>query len=433
MKTLRTCLLLILILLPVNLLADDDLDSHRAALRSLMQAAGDDQSASQLKTEKPAQKTEQQATTPAEVAKDIVDVHREATSETSKLLADPMNYQEPTNPDSEKIAASADVAAATGELIAVPDINYAEFLKTKEIRKLKKHKGKRIAVPVYRVAFCVQTKASAQAMAGLDRSYGGVNASMTVSLAGINHVMMQDMADRAYQDYLTRLKDQGFDVIPFDELKQTEGYQKLDFIDELYSKNMFGTAFAVATPKGMPLFWEAGNQMGNKLFGMGQAMNKLSSELDAVVVLPTLVINFAEMSSSGRSFFARSAEVGAEMGITLNNMTEQHLRIGHPKVSTAVVFMGNTRLDEPVSIAGNYGRMIEGDGGYNDQALVGLLSRGMGTALSSSVRESRIVQANPDQYQSLALQALATGNQMFAVAMADARDGVKPSKKKKKR
>ena len=121
------------------------------------------------------------------------------------------------------------------------------------------------------------------------------------------------------------------------------------------------------------------------------------------------------------------------MGITLNNMTGQHLRIGHPKVSTAVVFMGNTRLQDPVSIAGNFGQMVEGGGGYDDRALVSLLSSGMGTALSSSVRETRIVKAEPRAYQQLSLQALATVNTMFAKAMADARDGVKPTKKKKKR
>ena len=425
MQLTRMLCLLLLLSFPLALSADDDLKSHRNALSELMKQAGDARTAEKLDTD-------DEPVTPAEVAEDIAKEHRKAAEETGKLLADPLNYEEPTNPNSQAIADAAEVDDSLGESITVPEVNYAEFLNTKSIRKFKKHSDLRIAVPVYRVAFCVQTKASAQALAGLDRDRGSVNASMIVSLAGVDGDVMQQIANRAYQDYLTRLSDKGFDVVPFDEIKASEGYQKVNFVDGLYSKNMWGTAFAVVTPEGMPLFWEPGNPMGNVGFGMGQAFNRMSTELNATVILPTLVINFAEMSSSGRSFFAHEAEVGAEMGITLNNMTSQHLRIGHPKVSTAIVFMGDTRLEDPVSIAGNFGQMVQGDGGYNDQALMGLLSRGMGTALSSSVRESRVVQANPRAYQSLSLQALATGNQMFADALADARDGIKPSKKKKR-
>lgn len=58
---------------------------------------------------------------------------------------------------------------------------------------------------------------------------------------------------------------------------------------------------------------------------------------------------------------------------------------------------------------------------------------GVGTALSSRVKESKIVRADPAAYQDLAQQALATGNNMFVRALADARDGVKPPKKKRKR
>jgi len=365
-------------------------------------------------------------------ATEIGEMWGKAASETGKLLQDPTTYEAPGDPNSAAVASAASVNDQDIRKIEIPDADYRDFLATKDLRKYSKFADKRIAVPVFRVGFIVQTKAAADSMAAFDRDRGGARAVMTVTLGGIDEELMQAITDKAYQDYLARLKEAEFDVVPFKEIKATKGYQQIKFYDGDYSKNMFGTAVVVFTPTGMPLFWEGGNPIGNVTFDMGQPYNRLSGETNSMVVLPTMVINFAEMSSSGRSFFANKASVGAEMGITLSKLSLQHMRIGHEKISTAIIFSAMPKVKEPLSIAGNFGEMVTDDS-YDDAALVGLLSRGLGSALTTTARETKIVEADPAAYQALVLQALATGNQLFVSALADYKDGDPRKKKKKKK
>lgn len=412
--------------------ADSELNSHRDALLQIMNQLPDAAPAAQKALAKPAEKPapDEPVPTPGQVAADIVETHGEAVRETSKLLSDPLNYEEAAGTDSADIASAAVVDDSADKTIDAIDVNYAQFLDYNPLKKYKKFADRRIAVPVYRVAFTVQTKATAHSMAGFSRDRGGITTSMTVALAGIDNATMQRITDSAYKDYLTRLEAAGFDVVPFEEIKATKGYQQIKFHKGLYTKNSLGTAYAVMTPTGMPLFWDFGHPLGNAGFSVGQPYNRLSSETSSTVIFPTLVVNFAEMSSSGRSFAATSASVGAEMGITLSDMSMHQLRIGHPKVSTAVEFLATPKLKDPLSVSGDFGEMLEGGDGYDDRALNSLLSMGMGTALSSRVSESRIVRADPTAFSQLARQALATGNDMFVKALDDARHGIKPSRKK---
>jgi hypothetical protein len=67
-------------------------------------------------------------------------------------------------------------------------------------------------------------------------------------------------------------------------------------------------------------------------------------------------------------------------------------------MSTAVTFIGNARVKEAFSVTGDFAEMRE-VGSSDDRALTGLLSLGLGTALSSRVRETRMVSAQPIAYQ----------------------------------
>ncbi len=386
--------------------------------------------------------------TSAAFAAEDLDEHRKALlrimgqvpGSTPASMEKPIETDVDLTPLEEEAEPAAPIPVASVDLdtdlnnvaINVPDLHYPSYLKTKQLKKLKKYPDKRLAIPVYRVAFTVQTAASAHSMAALDRDYGGVSTSMTVSLAGVSSDTMQAITDRAWRDFQQRLVDEGFELVPMEEIEQTEGYGKIKFTRGLYSKNILGTAYAVYSPSTMPLFWDFGHPIGNAGFSIGTEFNEISRDTNALLVIPTLVVNFVEMESSGRSMVARSASVNAEMGMSLLDMSQVHLRIGHPKMATAVDFLGGMSLKDNLNVAGDYGTLVKGSNNYNDQALMGLMSQGMGTALSSTVRESRIVQADPMKYSEVALQALGSGNAMFAAALKDAQDGVKPPKKKRK-
>lgn len=368
---------------------------------------------------------------PADVAADIADKLGEAATGTLQILKDPQNYEEAGDADSAAIAANADVEDEADIAVQVVDVDYASFLETKPLKKYKKFKDNRIAVPVFRVAFVIETKATARSLSGFSRDRGAISSSLTVGLGGVSQEVMQEITDRAYADYLARLEEAGFSTVPFIDIQNTKGYQKIKFTEDGYSKSVNGTTYAVFTPTGMPLFWDFGNPLGNAGFSTGQPFNRISSETVSTVILPTLVVNFAEMSSSGRSFAATSASVGAEMGITLNNLTTYHMRVGHPKMSTAVTFMADAKVKEAFSVAGDYGDMSEVSA-TDDRALMGLLSRAAGTALSSRVTETRVVAAKPEEYSTLAITALASGNEAFVQALKDAKNGELRKKPKKR-
>ena len=223
-----------------NMQADPALDKHREALMKIMNQVPE---AAPDELPKPVDvKVNAEPQNPDEVARKIVETHSDAARETSKLLADPMNYEEASNPDSAEVAAGASVDDSIGQKLKAADVAYPEFFNFKELKKYKKFAGKRIALPVYRVAFTVQTKATARSMSGFDNSRGAISTAMTVALAGIDNALMQSITDRAYKDYLTRLEEAGFDIVPFEEIQQTSGYQKIKFTKGLYSKNMQGTA-----------------------------------------------------------------------------------------------------------------------------------------------------------------------------------------------
>lgn len=364
----------------------------------------------------------EEAVMPGEVAAKIQEQYEAALKGTAAILKDPESYEEQGNADSADIAKEAAVDDDGQIAFEAIDVDYASFLDTKPLKKYKKFSDNRIAVPVFRVAFVLETKASARSMSGFSQDRGAISTSLTVGLGGVSVEVMQDITNQAYRDYLARLEDAGFGLVPFDEIKQTAGYQTIKFTPEGYSKSINGTSYLVFTPTGMPLFWDFGNVIGNAGFSTGQPFNKISSETTSTVILPTLVVNFAEMSSSGRSFFASKASVGAEMGITLNDQTTYHMRVGHPKMSTAVTFMADARVNEAFSVGGNFGEMADVSSSDN-RALMGALSLLSGTALSSSVRDRSIVRADPVAYQQLALTALASGNEAFVMALKDARDG----------
>lgn len=368
---------------------------------------------------------------PADVAAGIAEQLGNAAGGALDVINNPQSYEEQGNPESAAIASRADVNDQGSIAVPVVDVDYAEFLHTKPLKKYKKFKDNRIAVPVFRVAFVVETKATARSLSGFSRDRGAISSSLTVSLGGISKDVMQEITDQAYEDYLARLDDAGFDLVPFGEIRNTKGYEKIKFTERGYTTAINGTTYVVFTPSGMPLFWDFGNPLGNAGFSTGQPFNRISSETLSTVILPTMVVNFAEMSSSGRSFAATSASVGAEMGITLNNLTNYHMRVGHPKMSTAVTFMADAKVKEVFSVAGDFGDMTEVSAS-DDRALMGLLSMASGTALSSRVSETRLVAAKSDEYIQLSLTALASGNEAFVQALKDAREGSLRKKPKKR-
>lgn len=294
--------------------------------------------------------------------------------------------------------------------------------------------NKRVAVTGFRVVFVTSNTIKAQVRAsyfgGTDRS--GANASMTVDLAGVDPATLQAITDKAYERFLMQLKEAGRDVVPQAEVApflagveaSPTPYSKQVSLG--YSKQS-GTALA---PTGMPLWfsnWDV--TWGDK--GPFSQKNirshaEYSEKLNAIAIAPLVVVDFAQMSSSGNrsGFLARSAEVGASLSVSVTAFNSPVTRA--ERTSRGIVMKGDDAsvvLTQPfVSEIGfaDLKTVTKSD----NQAMKGMfdvLGNAMGLANAggaASSRSSNVAETNSQAYSEAALDALQLATGTFAAFFA---------------
>lgn len=191
----------------------------------------------------------------------------------------------------------------------------------------------RVFVPSFRVAFVVKTKASAYAGGGL-ANFGNTAASplgvktvtqaqnklVEMALTGVDQKLLQALTDKLYEDFVGRLKASGREVIDWEQVKKTPGFDKIRFteknpytVDSSWTSND-KRSYIVLTPTGMRLFFLAQsterNSLSDTTIGLetSRALAEVATNLDAVAMIPTVQIDIAEIHSSGRSRWQSGAE-----------------------------------------------------------------------------------------------------------------------------
>lgn len=133
----------------------------------------------------------------------------------------------------------------------------------------------------------------------------GARSTTAVELAGVDEATLQNITEQLYADFIADLKAAGREVVTLDEARTSEGFARLDTSPTPYTKEskfLQDRIISVYTPEGVPLWWEHGNQIGDKgpfATGNWKAAGAMSVDLDAIVVAPTFLISFAELESSG--------------------------------------------------------------------------------------------------------------------------------------
>jgi hypothetical protein len=274
------------------------------------------------------------------------------------------------------ICAAASLAAATAcaepappaaPAITVPD--YAIPNKLFEVHMPNYKGSKRLAVAGFRVGFTIRDKVTAQVAAGYQ--LGGTHTSgaksvTAVALHGIDTSALQAVADQLYADFMARAGESGFEVIPLEQVKATAGFAKLETtpssVEKPYLHKPKGVQekfIMVMSPSALPLWWENGTMIGDKgPFDIAnyKAMGEVSRELDAFVVAPTFVINFAELTGSGNkgglfSGYEKGAKTGAKPRLGLARSDTRMFTVRGAKGGPA---NGHVTLKETVSLA-DYG------------------------------------------------------------------------------
>jgi|GEM_PF-773615 len=297
-------------------------------------------------------------------------------------------------------------------------------------------RGQKVTVAGYRVAFVVRNSASAYAgsgVANIGQSTGynrtitqAQNKKIEVGLLNVNRQLMQAITDQLYADFVERLKASGKTVVPQDELVKAASFAKLERTEapanEAYTVSPTGDArhYLVFAPTGMPLYFIAGESLGDK-GPFSQTNNKvlgeISKETNSVLLIPQVVVDFAEVESSGRSTFRSNAHVDAKPGIALVPM---HTIVWAAHANNPIITeMGSRRLEKVVAFPGDYATVKQVDN-FNTAGLANSLTMATGLQGVQHFSEKRAYVADPARFSEFVLKGGFSANQSF-IAMATAK------------
>lgn len=175
----------------------------------------------------------------------------------------------------------------------------------------------RVAVPSYRFGVVMRSGISASGDAG------NVSMEASAELVGLSLEQMRRIAGLCLADFVAQIQASGRTVIPSADVVASSGYRKIEPSPIPFVKKPFADArtVAIVAPEGMPLVSQHSDApLSDKSpmsLGNWRAINQMCVDLSCVVLIPTLVIDFAELSGSGHSVFGGSASVGVKPGLFL--------------------------------------------------------------------------------------------------------------------
>jgi hypothetical protein len=309
--------------------------------------------------------------------------------------------------------------------ISPADVATTDIRKLVDVKSIRGAKGaKRVAVPGYRVIFTTRSKVTARAedwLGGVGGgSSSGAKASMEVVLGNVDFATLQAVADAAYANLIADMKASGMEVVPLETITASASFQKMKMTgstaEKPYTKRSRdrNTDYLVVSPTAIPLWftnWDG--DVSDQ--GMSQtnirAIMAMSKELDALMVYPLVHVDFASLGGSGGKF-ARRASVTAKAAIYANP-------------AYTLFYIANekggafARMTDGIGVEGDPGEFVKADQASNE-AFIGTMQKiGIDFGPVRS-KKNMVLQANRDNYQSLALEALGGTNMALRRALQEA-------------
>jgi len=320
--------------------------------------------------------------------------------------------------------------SVTGDVHAIlaKDIASAKPKKLVNYAGLKPFKkATKVAVVGYRVGFVVKNKATARAENILGGGFGagGAKAKMEVTLGNPDFALMQEITEESYKTFLETLKETGLEVIPAETAEAAvAGIKDLDItattLEKPFATKVMKTAQVVAfSPKGLPLWFSACDTVGIGDKNMMQAGNqkrmaKLAKELGAVVVYPTLLVDFADLKSSGNSKFASRASVEATSSVSVSPLATHFFTddgMGLPQPAA---------LGEAIEAEGDPGELMTIAQANNEGFVKNMNDIGINLG-PASAKKDLVLKADPVRYKTQALESLTGAAQLYKLAIQDIR------------
>lgn len=225
-------------------------------------------------------------------------------------------------------------------------------------------RSKRIAVPSCRFGLVMRNGM------GASSGQGSTKVDLTADLVGVDAAMMRQLAHLAFSDFIERLRATGRTVLGWNEISASEGFKKLDPTPDPFLKKPFADSrtVAVVSPEYLPLLTIGPEAplSDRSPFNLGnaRALNAMSAALDCVIVIPSLVMDFAALTGSGHSTYGGGANVGIQPGLFLVPLFT-HCNFFHAKIALAGE-MGRMILEDRVAV-GQAGQLVQ-TGTFNNNA-----------------------------------------------------------------
>ncbi|KAF0102012.1 MAG: hypothetical protein FD187_163 [bacterium] len=314
---------------------------------------------------------------------------------------------------------------------AVVDLDAATFLDKRIWPRADLAGMKKVVVGGFRVALATKATVSDSVRAsylpgGIHKS--GVNSRIDITLEGMDLRRMQALVDRAYQDFLARLKANGVDLLPYETFAAHPSFVEIEAAKQEggkpYTVEHEGRTYVVLSPTGMKLWFDQAEPLGDQgAFGWGNGRRAGDFGFDhkALVLNPLLVVDFAETASARNKglFGVRDeTDLEARAGMSLRaNVSLLAVRGRAAPISSAVMG-GLANLKENVVFAGRYGQLSLGEVDSNRGLVAGLALVGL-AAGPVRTNQKGVMRVDPTRYEDYAGNLLLTGNRLFARATGD--------------
>ncbi|AXQ31409.1 hypothetical protein D0B54_23180 [Solimonas sp. K1W22B-7] len=329
------------------------------------------------------------------------------------------------------IAAAEDAAATTASASAALDPDAYFKGQTggtfgKSVTTVLLPKSKRVAVAGFRVVFINYNTISAQVRASYlpGRDTSGAKASMNVTLEGVDSATLQAITDKAYADFLAQLAAAGREVVPASELASF--HAEVEPSAQPYTKEVLGAKGTAFAPTGTPLFftyadagWTDKTPFNQKSYRL---LAPLSEKLQAIVVAPLIVVDFANMSSSGNrsGLMARDAEVGASLAMAVKAFTTPMIRAEESRSGmTSKGEEANASLQQGIGSELAFGTLqkVEESDNKGSKGLVDMVGGFMGMANAGGAarsKSSNTARTDNAAYSAASLDAIGRSTATFA-------------------
>ncbi|HEX8255983.1 MAG TPA: hypothetical protein VF846_22780 [Thermoanaerobaculia bacterium] len=310
--------------------------------------------------------------------------------------------------------------------ISPDEVATADIRKLVDVKSIRGARGaKRVAVPGYRVIFTTRTKVVARAedwlgSVGNQRSSGS-KATMEVVLGNVDFATVQAIADAAYADFIEELKAGGIEVVPLESVLKSAAFQKMKMTgstaEKPYTKRSRDrkTDYLVASPTEIPLWFTNFDGDISDQGMMSQtnmrAIMEMSKELDALMIFPLMHIDFATVGGSGGKF-ARRASVQAKAAVYANPAYTLFYIASDKGGAFA-------RMNDGIGVEGDPGDFVTADQSSNAAFIDGMQKIGIDFGPVKS-KKNMVLQANRENFQSLALDALKGTNEAFRRGLQEA-------------